>query len=182
MRRLFLVVAVVATAGCGAQQRAEPVAPVRPAEPQTAELRWREEYPPVGPQLRFHVERLEVRTDGWSADVAVENATAIPFELGNRPLELRFGLMLFASGSVEDLEDASRQGALPSLRQAVSIEPPPPDVIVPGATWKATLSAPGSLPNDSFVRVSFGTLYAQGDPPVDMQPVVVWITDKAHRL
>jgi hypothetical protein len=34
----------------------------------------------------------------------------------------------------------------------------------------------------SFVRVSFGTLVALGDPPPEMQPNVVWITDRAYRL
>ena len=184
MRRLLVVVALSCITGCSAEQQAEttPAVPVRPAEPQTAELGWREVYPPTGPQLRFYVERLEVRADGWSAEVAVENATGIPFELGKRPLDLRFGLMLFAGGSIEELEEASRNGTLPSLRPAVSIRPPPPGTIPPGTTWRATLSAPGSLLDGSFVRVSFGTLAALGEPPADMEPRVVWITDKAYRL
>ncbi len=168
--------------GCGAERATEPIPAAKAAEPQTAELGWREAYPPSGPQLRFHVDRLEVQSQGWSAQVAVENATPVTFELGARPLELRFGLMLFASSSLDELEEASREGTLPSLRRAVSIDPPPPDALRPGQTWRTTLSAPGSLADGSFVRVSFGTLVARGEPPPEMQPAVVWITDKAHKL
>ena len=89
---------------------------------------------------------------------------------------------VFASGSLEELESASRNGTLPSLRRATAIEPPPPETIAPGATWRARLSAPGSLVDGSFARVSFGTFVAQGEPPPEMEPSVVWITDKAHRL
>ena len=169
-------------AGCGTDAQPEPTAPVRPAEPQTAELGWREAYPSTGPQLRFHVDRLVVLEDGWSADIAVENATSIPFGLATLPVDLEFGLMLFATGSLDELESASRNGTLPSLRRATAIEPPPPATIAPGATWRATLSAPGSLVDGSFVRVSFGTFVAQGEPPPGMEPEVVWITDKAYRL
>jgi hypothetical protein len=173
---------VLVTAGCAAEEQVEPAAPVRPAEPQTAELNWREAYPATGPQLRFYVDRLVVRENGWSAEIAVENATSIRFALGTRPLDLQFGLMLFASGSVAELEAASQNGTLPSLRQATSIEPGPPATIAPGTTWRATISAPGSLVDGSFARISFGTFVAQGEPPPEMQPSVVWITDKAYRL
>jgi hypothetical protein len=182
MVRLALVLALAVTAGCGAQEEPTPLAPVRAAEPQTVELEWREAYPDTGPQLRFHVDRLAVGKDGWSADVAVENATSIPFALASTPLDLEFGVMLFASGSLEELEAASRDGRLPSLRRATSIVPAPPESLAPGATWRATLSAPGSLRDGSFLRVSFGPLVAAGEPPPDMEPTVVWITDKAHRL
>ena len=182
MLRLCLLCGALLAAGCGTEPEPEPLPPARPAEPQTAKLGWREAYPATGPQLRFHVDRLVVRRDGWSALVAVENATSIPFELGARPLELEFGLMLFGNGSLEELEAASRSGGLPSLRRATSIEPPPPDTLRPGQTWRATLSAPGSLADGAFVRVSFGTLVARGGPPPEMEPAVVWITDRAYRL
>jgi hypothetical protein len=173
---------LLVAAGCGTDGQTRSAAPVRPAEPQTAELDWREAYPDAGPQLRFHVDRLVVRENGWAADIAVENATSIPFGLATQPVDLEFGLMLFASGSLEELENASRNGSLPSLRRATAIEPPPPETIAPGATWRGTLSAPGSLVDGSFARVSFGVFTAQGEPPPEMQPEVVWITDKAYRL
>jgi hypothetical protein len=180
--RLLVVLALLLAVGCGAEEEPEPSAPVRPAEPRTAQLGWREAYPSTGPQLRFRVERLRVRKDGWSVDVAVENATSIPFALGEKPVDLDFGLMLFADGSLEGLQEASRSGTLPSLRRATAIDPAPPAELGPGQTWRATLSAPGSLVDGSFVRVSFGTLVALGDPPPEMQPNVVWITDRAYRL
>ena len=49
--------------------------------------------------------------------------------------------------------------ALPQLRSAVTIEPPPPDVLAVGARWESTLAAPGALADDSYVRVVFGTLF-----------------------
>ena len=182
MARLVLVLALVVLAGCGSEEEPVPLAPVRAAAPQTVELKWRESYPPTGPQLRFHVDRLAVREDGWSVDVAVENATAIPFALATEPLDLEFGVMLFASDSVEELEAASRGGSLPSLRRATDIVPSPPQTLDPGATWRARLSAPGSLRAGAFLRVSFGPLVAEREPPPDMESTVVWITDKAHRL
>jgi hypothetical protein len=62
------------------------------------------------------------------------------------------------------------------------MKPPPPDVLAPGAIWRTTLVAPGSLADGSYVRVAFGPLRAVGDPPKGMRPVVYWITDRTHRL
>ena len=180
MRRLSLLLVVLLAAACGTEEQREPVEPARPAEPQTAELNWHEAYPSSGPQLRFVVRRLAVREDGWSADIEVTNAAGIPFGLETRPL--RFGLMHFETGSLKELESAAGAGGLPSVRRATTIVPPPPGTIAPGTSWRATLSAPGSLPDGSFVRVSFGLFVAQGEPPPGMETDVVWITDKAYRL
>ena len=181
MRRLSPLLLVLVAAACSTtEEQREPVEPARPAEPQAAKLDWHEAYPDSGPQLRFVVERLVVRAGGWSVRIEVENASGIPFALETRPN--RFGLMLFETGSLEELEDAAAAGGLPPLRPATTIEPTPPEEIPPGATWRATLSAPGSLPDDTFVRVSFGLFVAQGEPPPEMESEVVWITDKAHRL
>jgi len=176
--RLCLLCLVLAASGCGTTRESAPTPPPRAAEPQARELGWREAYPETGPQLRFRVGRLEVREDGWSVEVAIENATSISFELGARPLELQFGLALFRTGELEELENA----LLPSIRRAETIEPPPPDVLRAGQSWRTTLSAPGSLADGTFLRVSFGTLVAVGEPPPNMQPAVVWITDKSFRL
>ena len=167
--------------GCGAEATVQ-VAPTRPAEPQHLRLGWRESYPSSGQRLRFAVDELTVRAEGWSAKVAVTNATRSSFELGADRAQLAFGLMLFRTGDLAELEEANRQGRLPAPRVAVTIEPAPPDVLTPGATWRATLSAPGSLADGSWVRVTFGPLRAIGDPPPDMDPVVFWITDRSHQL
>jgi hypothetical protein len=181
MRRHLSVLAVVLLAGCGTTSEAEPVAPAHAAEPQEAELGWRERYPSTGMHLRFDVDRLEVRRDGWSVEIAVTNSTEIAFEPG-QPDELEFGLMLFESGDLDELTEAAKTGDLPPLRRARSIEPSPPGVLRPGATWRATLSAPGSLVDGSWVRISFGPFDAVGTAPEGMQPRVGWITDKAYRL
>ena len=81
MRRPLVLAAVLLLAGCGGGEL-EPVKPVRAAEPQRAELGWRESYPSTGERLVFVVEALEITKRGWSADIAVTNSTEIPFELG----------------------------------------------------------------------------------------------------
>ena len=180
MRRTVFFVVLLLT-GCGAAET-EPVAPVRPAEPQHLRLGWRESYPSSGERLRFAVDVLTVRASGWSATIAVTNSTRIPFELGANSAELSFGLMLFATGDLGELEQANREGRLPAPRVALRMEPAPPDVLAPGKTWRTTLSAPGSLADGSWVRVSFGPLRAIGDPPEGMEPVVLWITDRSRQL
>jgi len=179
-RPLFLV-AVLLLAGCGGTEL-EPVDEGPPAEPQRAELHWRESYPSSGQRLVFAVDSLEVTRKGWSADIAVTNSTRIPFELGAVPDPFAFGLMLFANDDLAELEKAAETGGLPAPRVATEYDPPPPDVLAPKQTWRATISAPGSLAGGAYVRVSFGPLQAKGDPPEGMQPTVVWITDRSYRL
>ena len=179
-RALFLAVALL-LAGCGGAE-AEPVGPTQAAEPQRAELGWLERYPPTGQGLRFVVEWLEVRKDGWSAEIAVTNATDISFELVGDDTELQYGLMLFATSDLAELEEAARGGTLPAPRLAAKLEPAPPELLAPNDTWRTTISAPGALADGSYVRVSFGPLRAQGEPPEGMEQVVVWITDRSYRL
>lgn len=181
MRRPLVLAAVLLLAGCGSGEL-ERVKPVRAAEPQRAELGWRESYPSTGERLVFEVETLQITKQGWSADIAVTNSTEIPFELGALPEPLAFGLMLFATGSLDELEQAADAGQLPAPRLAARIKPTPPDELAPGQTWRTTISAPGSLADGSFVRVSFGPLRARGEPPAGMEPVVHWITDRSYRL
>ncbi len=166
-------------AGCGGSEP-EPRKPARAAEPQQAELGWRESYPSTGQRLVFVVDRLAVRKDGWSVDIAVTNSTRIGFAAdGSR---LAYGLMLFATGDLAELEQAAAGTGLPPLRRAATIEPEPPPTLEPGETWRATLSGPGSLADGSYLRVSFGPFQAMGEPPAGMEQSVVWITDHAHRL
>lgn len=181
MRRPLILAVALALAGCGGAEPT-PLRPARAAEPQQVELGWRETYPASGAGLVFAVDELTVRRDGWSARIAVTNSTGIRFQAGSGQLRLAYGLMLFATADLTELEEASRAGRLPPLRRAETIEPKPPEVLAPNQTWRATLSAPGSLADASYVRVSFGPFQAAGDPPTGMEPVVVWITDRAHRL
>jgi hypothetical protein len=181
MRRPLILAAVLVMTGCGGAQP-EPLGPARAAEPQQVALGWRESYPPSGERLVFTVEKLVVSDEGWSADVSVTNKTRIAFDTGGDTAASTYGLMLFATGDLGELEDAAGANRLPAVRQARTIEPALPELLRPNETWSATLSAPGSLADGSWVRVSFGPLRAEGDPPPEMEPVVVWITDSAYRV
>ena len=57
-----------------------------------------------------------MRAEGWSVEIAVTNATRSSFELGVNRAELSFGLMLFATGDLAELEEANREGRLPPVR------------------------------------------------------------------
>jgi hypothetical protein len=182
MRRTVLL-AVVVLAGCGGgAPDSAPLGPARAAEPQQITLDWRESYPASGQRLLFAVDRLDIREDGWSVEIEVTNRTTTAFDLGGNPAELGYGVMLFATGDLQELEQAARQGTMPPVRRATSIEPAPPGKLAPGKTWRATLSAPGSLAAGSYLRVAFGPLVADGKPPNEIEPVVFWITDLAHSL
>jgi hypothetical protein len=181
MRRTALL-AVLLLTGCAEAAETKPVQPAHAAEPQHVRLGWLESYPSTGERLRFAVDELDVRANGWSVEIAVTNATRRSFELGVNRAQLAFGLMLFATGDLAEVEQANREGRLPPVRLAAIMKPPPPDDLAPGASWRATLSAPGSLADGSYVRVAFGPLRVVGDPPQGMQPVVFWITDRSHRL
>lgn len=184
MRRTVSLVAIaLVLGGCGAADTGDrPLVQARAAEPQQADLGWREAYPAAtGERLVFEVGTLDVTADGWSAAVAVTNRTPFPFEIDTGATDYGFGLMLFPTGDLQAVEDANREGRLPAIRTATTIEPRPPDVLRPGATWRATLSAPGSLANGSWIRVVFGAFLGEADAPEEFRRIV-WFTDRSHRL
>jgi hypothetical protein len=178
----LLLVVVILGAGCGS----EPVetAPVVPAPPQSAALDWVERSPPTGPALVFRVFRFAVTEAGWEADVEVENATDVTWELGADTVgvEQSFGIMLFATGGLDELERRNRDADLPGLRPARSFEPRLAARLRPGERWRGVVSAPGSIAAGRYVRVVFGPLVAVGDPPEGMPARFIWITDHAYRL
>jgi hypothetical protein len=183
VRRTVVLALALVLAGCGETPvegpRRAPVA----AGPQQAELGWRESYPDAsGQRLVFEVESLEVTEDGWAARVAVSNETAIPWDPRPSVTQQRYGVMLFATGDLGELEDAARSGGLPAARGAEEIEPAPPAVLAPGATWRARLAARGALPAGGHLRVVFGPLQAGAETPEGMDGTVVWITDRSYRL
>jgi hypothetical protein len=153
------------------------------AGPQTAELDWRETYGPDGEQLVFSVERLEVTENGWSAQVGIENDSSVGWELapGAMP-EGSFGVQLFETGDMEELEERIRDGTVPAVRAATEFAPELPGILEPGASWEGEMSARGALVAQSWARIVFGTLVAVGKPPDELDEQVVWITDHAYEL
>ena len=184
MRRTVLLFALaLAVGGCGtAGTGGGPADVVRAAEPQRAELDWREYHPaPTGQRLVFEVSTFAVTAKGWSAGIAVTNHTDLRFEVETGPGGYNFGLMLLPTGDLKTVQEANRQGVLPAIRSATTIEPSPPTFLQPGQTWRATMSAPGSLVDGSWVRVVFGTFVAEKGAPEDFKRVV-WFTDHAYHL
>jgi hypothetical protein len=174
--------AVLLAAGCSADGP-PPVIPA-PAPPQATELAWVERSPATGPALVFRVRRFAVTDGGWESDVEIENRTGIPWSLGENPVAVTqsFGIMLFATGGMGELEQRNRNADLPGIRAARRFVPELPARLRPGASWRGTISAPGTLASGRWVRVVFGPLVAVGDPPDGMASQFVWITDHALRL
>lgn len=154
------------------------------AGPQTAALGWRETYGTSSERVVFTVESLEVTETGWRARLGVENATSIAYSLGDprATLDRAFGLMLFSSGDLEELERLNEERRLPAVRPAATYSPPLPAILEPGASWEGTVSAPGALVAGGWARVVFGALTSVGPPPDGVDERIVWITDHAHRL
>ena len=154
------------------------------ASPQNASLDWRETHGTPGEHLVFSVDSLQVTPDGWRAGVALENRSSVAYELGHPQATLNrsFGVMLFSTGLIEELNELNASNSLPAVRPAVRFEPSLPAILEPDASWRGTISAPGSLAAGNWVRIVFGTLVPVGNPPEELGENVVWITDRAYRL
>jgi hypothetical protein len=144
---------------------------------QTAALGWRETSGTPGEQLVFSVETLEVLPDGWRATLSLENRTTTSYEVAST-LEQPFGLMVFSSGDYDLLTEQNRSGDLPPVRPATRYEPQLPAILEPGDSWVGTISAPGALVANGWVRVVFGALISVVQP----QEGIAWITDHTYRL
>jgi hypothetical protein len=169
-------------AGCSTSSGEPP--PAVAAPPQEATLDWVERAPAEGPALVFRTYAFAVTDDGWKAELAIENTTSVGWELGANPVLVgqSFGIMLFATGDLDELERRNAEADLPGLRPARTFDPPLPATLRPGASWRGTVGADGALAAGRYVRVVFGPLIAQGDPPDGMRSELIWITDHAHRL
>ncbi len=168
--------------GCGSSDEPVPL-PTR-AAPQRVELGWEERFPEKGPALVFRAQTFEVTTDGWTAEIEVENRTTVPWRVGGAAEDVtsQFGVMLFPSGSIDEVEERSQDGQLPGLRAARRFDPPLPARLAPGESWRGTIGARGPLAGSLYLRLVYGPFVAVGDPPEGMQPGFSWITDHAHRL
>jgi hypothetical protein len=189
MRRLAALASLAAAvtllgAGCGSGGGSGAVPAVVKAPPQETTLGWEEAYPTEKPALVFGVRSLRVTTDGWAADISVENRSDVGWEVGDPRYEsgLQFGVMLFPDDDLRALEDRNRRGDLPGIRQATSYRPALPSVLRPGSIWRGTISAPGALAGGLWVRISFGPFVSVSHPPAGAASPVVWFTDHAYRL
>jgi hypothetical protein len=169
---------LLVAAGCGGGE-ATPRLPTEAAPPQQEE-----QLPETGAALAFRVYRFAVTKDGWEADVEVENRTEIPWRLPGavEAVPTSFGVMLFVTDELGEVEQRSTDGDLPGLREAQRYEPGLPARLAPGARWRGVIGARGSLAAGLYVRVVLGPFVAVGDPPDGMQAAFSWITDHAHRL
>jgi hypothetical protein len=153
------------------------------ASPQSAQLDWNETYGEAEEQIVFTVDDLEVTETGWRAQVGVENASSVGWELApSATPDGTFGLQLFETGDPQELEDRNRENTLPAVRAATQYEPELPRILEPGASWEGTIAGRGSLVAGAFVRVVFGTLIAVGKPPEQMTSELIWITDHSYEL
>ena len=153
--------------------------PPGPAPPQQASLDWVERYPAEGPALVFGAEKLEVTRSGWRAEIELENDTSTTWRLVESPVT-SFGVMLFTTADVAEVESRTRDNALPGLRVARGIDPPLPPQLAPGESWHGTISAPGKLAAGLHLRIVFGRLVAVGDAPEGMAQQFSWITDNSY--
>ncbi len=183
MLRLALT-ALLALALTGCRAEPEPIPDAVPAPQQAAKLDWDEPFPTEAPRLVFGVESFAVTSDGWSAVVRIDNETDITWRIGSAGSVggRQFGLMLFATGSLDEVEERNQAGSLPGIRRARSFDPALPAALAPGASYEGTIAAPGSLAAGLFVRVTFGLLTAVGSPPAGVPDQVLWITDHAYEL
>jgi hypothetical protein len=163
-------------AACGSSATTSRDTPVA-APPQSATLDWHE--PVEGTRLTFGVSRFEVSRRGWEARVSVDNETTANLVVGARPL---FGVMLFTSDALDELEQRNAAGDLPSVRHALTFTPPLPRVVRSGARWTGVISAPGALAAGRFVRIVFGPFTPTGVRPDALPRELIWITDNSYRL
>ena len=175
---LGLVVVALLT-GCESSE--PPPLPPGPAPPQRATLDWVERFPSEGPAVVFSAHRFQVTASGWTAEVELENDTSTPWRIVESPATA-FGVMLFTTGDVAEVERRSQEDDLPGLRPARSFDPPLPARLLPGMSWRGTIAAPGRLAAGLHLRIVFGQLVAVGDPPDGMPAQFSWITDNSYEL
>ena len=178
---VLAAVAVALITGCSSDEPRVP--PSTAAPPQSAELGWEERAPAEGAGIVFRVHRFAITAAGWEADVEIENRTSIAWRTGD-PLAVdqSFGVMLFVTGELDEVERRMSSGDLPGLRPVQTFEPSLPSRFVPGQRWRGTISARGTLAAARYVRIVFGPLIADGRPPEGLGRVLVWITDHAYLL
>ena len=125
--------------------------------------------------------RFEVTKSGWRAEIGLENETSTSWRLVESPTT-GFGVMLFPTDEVSEVESRSSGGDLPGLREAQSFEPPLPPSLGPGESWHGAIAARGPLAAGLYARIVFGLLSASDDVPEGLPAQFSWITDHAYKL
>jgi hypothetical protein len=189
MRRALLVAVVLplALSGCGADAASQPTGVPLPgrARPQVVDLGWVERYPEQGEKsLVFRFHNLRINESGWSVYLAITNGTGVPWAIGQNGTEIgrTFGVMVFRTGDQRELDQRNQAGELPAARRATTFVPDLVPLLEPDASWIGTMSARGSLPAGTWLRVVVGAFIATPEPPEGLAPQVTWITDHAHPL
>ena len=172
MKRLVylgLLALCFAVAGCTDDQAPSPA--VTAAAPRTVALDWSEPLTDADATVVFGVSTLRVTKTGWEADLSMANHSQTRFEIpvASDSSDREFGLMVLGNGSLEELDDLMKRGKTPPVRGARETRPATPAVLMPGATWRGTISAPGALPVGGWVRVSFGPLTPIDKPPAGVE-------------
>ena len=127
-------------------------------------------YPATGQRLGFGVDTLVVRRTAGRSSFAVTNRHGDPVRARRQPA-LAFGLMLFDTGNLDELDrgEPRRQPARAAPRDDDAAAPP--DVLAPGATWRATISAPGVARRRQLgPRRRSGPSSPVARPPEGMEP------------
>ncbi len=180
---LALLAVLVATGATACTGTEVTLPPASPASLQEAQVNWVESTSSKPPRLVFQVERIHVTPNGWSARVAIRNDTGVGWSFGDSNASTApFGVMLFVTGAMDELERRIREGELPGLRGARTIRPVPPETLEPGQSWEGTIAAPGALAAGRWLRVVFGPLRADGQAPPGLGQELSWITDNALQL
>jgi hypothetical protein len=185
VRPLLLLVLVAFLATACAEESPEPTPPAKAAPPQFKELGWIERFEQGGATFVFRVRSLEVLPDGWRAEISVTNGTNVRYSVAapDASAQRVFGVMLFRSGDLSEVEERSASGELlPGIRRAQTFRPALPLVLEPDETWSGTIGAPGALAVGRWLRVVFGTFVPIGESPEGFPEELIWITDHTYRL
>lgn len=175
---------VLAAAGCQRDRATEPMTAAHAASPQRALLEWVETFSAEGGSVTYRVHSFAVTRNGWRAEISMTNGTEVGFAVGDpaATLDRVFGVMLFRTGNLEEVERRNADGTLPTTREATVFDPALPLVLEPDKSWRGVMSAPGSLAAGRFVRVVFGALIPVGETPKGFYDELVWITDSSYEL
>jgi hypothetical protein len=185
VRLLLLLVLVTFLATACAEETPQPTPPSKAAPPQFKELDWIERFEQDGATFVFRVRSLEVLPDGWRAEISVTNGTKVRYSVAapDATAERVFGVMLFRSDDLREVEERSSSGELlPGIRRAQTFQPALPPVLEPDETWSGTIGAPGALAVGRWLRVVFGTFVPIGESPEGFPEELIWITDHAYQL